>query len=134
MRHYHCNSPEAAGRILAACLLSDGHLGLTELEALDRCVVERDFACSARVVVRHGGEYTRLMLSAARFLAVSLGLVLAGCSQAPLDTAPVGLVVDLLDLEFDRCRHQEETLIRSEFFIALSIIARVGSTECRRAS
>ena len=41
MRHYHCNSPEAAGRILAACLLSDGHLGLTELEALDRCGMER---------------------------------------------------------------------------------------------
>lgn len=36
MRHYQCNSPEAAGRILAACLLSDGHLSLTELEALDR--------------------------------------------------------------------------------------------------
>jgi hypothetical protein len=40
MRHYHCNSPEAAGRILAACLLSDGHLGLDELEALDRCGME----------------------------------------------------------------------------------------------
>jgi hypothetical protein len=40
MRHYHRNSPEAAGRILAACLLSDGHLGLTELEALDRCGME----------------------------------------------------------------------------------------------
>ncbi|MFL9991255.1 TerB family tellurite resistance protein [Paraburkholderia sediminicola] len=41
MRHYDCNSPEAAGRILAACLLSDGHLSLTELEALDRCGMER---------------------------------------------------------------------------------------------
>lgn len=41
MRHYHCNSPEAAGRILAACLLSDGHLGLTELDALDRCGMEK---------------------------------------------------------------------------------------------
>jgi len=37
MRHYHCDSPEAAGLIVAACLLSDGHLGLAELEALDRC-------------------------------------------------------------------------------------------------
>jgi len=41
MRHYQCNSPEAAGRILAACLLSDGHLGLSELEALDRCGLEK---------------------------------------------------------------------------------------------
>ena len=36
MRHYHCNSPKAAGRILAACLLTDGNLSLVELEALDR--------------------------------------------------------------------------------------------------
>lgn len=41
MRHYQCNSPEAAGRILAACLLSDGNLSVTELEALDRCGMER---------------------------------------------------------------------------------------------
>ncbi|MEM5453313.1 TerB family tellurite resistance protein [Paraburkholderia phytofirmans] len=41
MRHYQCNSPEAAGRILAACLLTDGHLSLTELEALDRCGMEK---------------------------------------------------------------------------------------------
>lgn len=41
MRHYPCNSPEAAGRVIAAYLLSDGHLGLTELEALDRCGLER---------------------------------------------------------------------------------------------
>ena len=53
MRHYHCNSPEAAGRILAACLLSDGHLSLTELEALDRCGMQR-----------------RLMLNRSRLLAI----------------------------------------------------------------
>lgn len=41
MRHYQCNSPEAAGRILAVCLLSDGHLSLTELEALERCGMEK---------------------------------------------------------------------------------------------
>ncbi|TDY22510.1 hypothetical protein B0G81_2820 [Paraburkholderia sp. BL6665CI2N2] len=41
MRHYQCNSPEAAGRILAACLLIDGHLSLTELDTLDRCGMER---------------------------------------------------------------------------------------------
>jgi hypothetical protein len=41
MRHYQTNSPEAAGRILAACLLTDGHLSLAELEALDRCGMER---------------------------------------------------------------------------------------------
>jgi hypothetical protein len=53
MRHYHCNSPEAAGRILAACLLSDGHLSLTELEALDRCGMQR-----------------RLLLNRSRLLAI----------------------------------------------------------------
>jgi hypothetical protein len=41
MRHYQCNSPEAAGRILAACLLSDGHLSLDELDALDRLGMEK---------------------------------------------------------------------------------------------
>jgi hypothetical protein len=37
MRHYRCDSPESAARIVAACLLSDGHLGIDELKALDRC-------------------------------------------------------------------------------------------------
>jgi hypothetical protein len=36
MRHYQCDSPEAAARIVAACLLSDGHVGMEEIEALDR--------------------------------------------------------------------------------------------------
>src|SRR6201999_3320042 len=40
MHHYPLNSPEAAGRILAACLLTDGHLSLAELEALDRHGIE----------------------------------------------------------------------------------------------
>jgi hypothetical protein len=53
MRHYQCNSPEAAGRILAACLLSDGYLSLTELDALDRCGMER-----------------RLLLNRSRLLAI----------------------------------------------------------------
>ncbi|WP_181969823.1 TerB family tellurite resistance protein [Paraburkholderia sp. DHOC27] len=41
MRHYPTNSPDAAGRILAACLLTDGHISLIELETLDRCGMER---------------------------------------------------------------------------------------------
>lgn len=36
MRHYPRNSPEAAGRILALALLSDGHLSKRELDLLDR--------------------------------------------------------------------------------------------------
>ncbi|SIT50532.1 conserved hypothetical protein [Paraburkholderia piptadeniae] len=40
MRHYRCDSPEAAARIVAACLLSDGHVGIHELEALDRYGME----------------------------------------------------------------------------------------------
>lgn len=36
MRHYPCNSPQAAGRILALALLSDGHLSRRELDMLDR--------------------------------------------------------------------------------------------------
>jgi len=40
MRHYRSNSPEAAARIVAACLLSDGHVGADELEALERCGME----------------------------------------------------------------------------------------------
>jgi hypothetical protein len=41
MRHYRCDSPETAASIVAACLLSDGHLGIDELKALDRCGMER---------------------------------------------------------------------------------------------
>jgi hypothetical protein len=37
MRHYLTDSPQAAARIVAACLLADGHLGIDELDALDRC-------------------------------------------------------------------------------------------------
>ncbi|MBN3755526.1 TerB family tellurite resistance protein [Paraburkholderia sp. Tr-20389] len=40
MRHYRSDSPEAAARIVAACLLSDGHVGIDELEALDRYGME----------------------------------------------------------------------------------------------
>lgn len=36
MRHYPRNSPQAAGRILALALLSDGHLSRRELDMLDR--------------------------------------------------------------------------------------------------
>lgn len=36
MRHYTRNSPQAAGRILALALLSDGHLSRRELDVLDR--------------------------------------------------------------------------------------------------
>ena len=35
MRHYPRNSPQAAGRILALALLSDGHLSKRELDKLD---------------------------------------------------------------------------------------------------
>jgi hypothetical protein len=41
MRHYQCDSPEAAARIVAACLLSDGHIGNDEIEVLDRHGIDR---------------------------------------------------------------------------------------------
>jgi hypothetical protein len=39
MRHYPRNSPQAAARILALALLSDGHLTRRELDVLDRLEV-----------------------------------------------------------------------------------------------
>jgi hypothetical protein len=36
MRTYSCNSPQAAGRIVAIALLADGHLSSDELTALHR--------------------------------------------------------------------------------------------------
>jgi uncharacterized tellurite resistance protein B-like protein len=36
MRSYSCNSPQAAGRIVAIALLADGHLSSDELTALHR--------------------------------------------------------------------------------------------------
>lgn len=41
MRHYQCDSPEAAARVVAACLLSDGHLAKEEIEALHRLGFEK---------------------------------------------------------------------------------------------
>jgi hypothetical protein len=41
MRHYQCDSPEAAARVVAACLLSDGHVGVDEIEALERHGIEQ---------------------------------------------------------------------------------------------
>jgi hypothetical protein len=41
MRHYQCDSPEASARIVAACLLSDGHVGMDELDVLDRHGIEQ---------------------------------------------------------------------------------------------
>jgi hypothetical protein len=48
MRHYQCNSPEAAARIVAACLLSDGHVGADEIEALDRHGIEQRLSLRPR--------------------------------------------------------------------------------------
>lgn len=36
MRSYLCNSPEAAGRIVALVLMSDGHVCRSEIEVLER--------------------------------------------------------------------------------------------------
>src|SRR5882757_3801896 len=48
MRHYQCDSPEAAARIVAACLLSDGHVGKDELEVLERHGIEQRLSLRPR--------------------------------------------------------------------------------------
>lgn len=48
MRHYQCDSPEAAARIVAACLLADGHVGMEEIQTLDSHEIEK------RLTLRHG--------------------------------------------------------------------------------
>ena len=48
MRHYQCDSPEAAARIVAACLLSDGHAGADVIEALDRHGIEQRLSLRPR--------------------------------------------------------------------------------------
>jgi hypothetical protein len=42
MRSYPRNSPEAAARIVALVLISDGHVCRTEVEALERLGLERE--------------------------------------------------------------------------------------------
>jgi hypothetical protein len=54
MRHYQCDSPEAAARIIAACLLSDGHVGREELEALEAQGVEPRLAL-------HPGQFIKVV-------------------------------------------------------------------------
>ena len=41
MRCYTPNSPEAAARVVAMALLADGHLSMTEVQAIDRLRVTR---------------------------------------------------------------------------------------------
>ena len=48
MRHYRRDSPEAAARIVAACVLSDGHVGMDEIEALDRHDIEERLSLQPR--------------------------------------------------------------------------------------
>lgn len=43
MRSYPRNSPEAAARIVALVLISDGHVGSSESEALNQLDAARDF-------------------------------------------------------------------------------------------
>lgn len=42
MRSYPCNSPEAAARIVALVLISDGHVSKSEFESLDQFDGTRD--------------------------------------------------------------------------------------------
>jgi hypothetical protein len=48
MRHYQCDSPEAAARIVAACLLSDGHVGAKGIETLHRHGIEQRLSLRPR--------------------------------------------------------------------------------------
>lgn len=41
MRSYAPNSPEAAARVVTMALLADGHLSMTEVQAIDRLKVSR---------------------------------------------------------------------------------------------
>ena len=41
MRTYTPNSPEAAARVVTMALLADGHLSMTEVQAIDRLKVSR---------------------------------------------------------------------------------------------
>lgn len=54
MRSYPRNSPEAAGRIVALVLLSDGHVCSSEIQALDR-------VCAARRLGLSTARMTELM-------------------------------------------------------------------------
>lgn len=42
MRHYPRNSPEAAARLLALCMVADGHVCKSEVEALRRLGIEAE--------------------------------------------------------------------------------------------
>ena len=51
MRSYPRNSPEAAARIVALVLISDGNVCRTEIEALQRLEVERELGQHLRIAV-----------------------------------------------------------------------------------
>ncbi len=49
MRQYTPNSPEAAARIIALVLISDGHVGRTEIDTLKRLQVEQELGLAPGV-------------------------------------------------------------------------------------
>lgn len=64
MRNYPRNSPEAAARIVALVLISDGHVCRSEVEALQHLQVERELGMAA-------GSFAKVMHTLCEDLLVS---------------------------------------------------------------
>ena len=74
MRSYTPNSPEAAARVLAMALLADGHLSLTEVQAIDRLKVSRKLGLTP-------GQFTAVLEGFCNDLVVSHRGPWTGSSQ-----------------------------------------------------
>ena len=88
MRNYPRNSPEAAARILALVLISDGHVCRSEIEALDPSGLERELGLAP------GGFAQVLHILCEDLLASANG---SGAWSCSIDEATLGSMLAEID-------------------------------------
>lgn len=88
MRSYSRNSPEAAARIVALVLISDGHLCRSEVEAVQRLQVEQELGLAP-------GSFAQVMHNLCEDLL--MGAYGSGWMMCSLDEATLALLVAEVD-------------------------------------
>lgn len=88
MRSYPRNSPEAAARIVALVLISDGHVCRSEVEALQHLQVEQEFGLAP-------GSFARVVQTLCEDLL--MGAYGSGSAMCSVDVATLALLVAEVD-------------------------------------
>jgi hypothetical protein len=88
MRSYPRNSPEAAARIIALVLISDGHVCRSEVEALQRLQVERELGLAP-------GHFAQVLQTLCEDLL--MGACAGGAAMCSVDEATLASLLAELD-------------------------------------